>query len=642
MRRRTFLSGTAAASVGLAGCLSLQDGRERTTTESGPPRLHVEGRWLVDPDGQRVTLLGVNVTDPWWGDTYADLRGKGYWDTLDLATDDDAGWHTDVVRVPVEPRSIREVGVETMTEEYIDRVVERTRERGRYVIIDYHAIERYDTQIIDERLRRFWNHVGPRYAEESHVLYELFNEPTEPRGNGRETWQRWRETAQPWLDLLREQAPETPIIVGSPAWSSMVRFAPENPFEGGNLLYSAHLFPSTNKAFWEPQFGDPAFDVPVFVDEWGYIDDEHTGIEPHMIGTTDGWGRPFRAWLDSHPNVHWTAWVFDSEWMPRMFDHEWNLLGGNDHMGVFTREWLADRSDTNPRAPDETGEPPTAPSVEVGAVESTTATVTWQHDTDGPPIAQFRVTVADREPQLLRGARESVTVRGLAPAETYEVSVVAVDGYGNRSPPGRATVETASATATTVPAAGSSPSIDDGLGGAWTQTTPHELGNWAIEPTGAGDLAAEWRALWDETALSVVVSIADDDRNTDAAEVWRNDAAELYLDLDNSRAASYDGHDDLQLVFPRAGGVQAGSNSAPVADGVEVATVEIDGGWRVETAVPWAAYEVDPSAGDRIGFDVHVIDGGGESRSKRAWAAESDVAWENPRAFGVVELGAPE
>nr|WP_225335714.1 cellulase family glycosylhydrolase [Halomicrobium urmianum] len=351
MDRRQFLAGTAAGAAGaLAGCSD----RSESASASRPPRLSVEGRWLTDPDGHRVVLRGVNVVDPRWGVRNEDERGKGYRDTLRLATDADAGWHARVLRVPVTPASVRAARLGTLLEDYLDRVVELAAEQGVYVLIDYHAIERYDTSEIDTRLREFWDRVAPRYADEAHVLYELFNEPTEPAGNGIESWRAWRETAQPWVDLIRDRAPETPVLVGSPQWTSMTRFAPEAPFDGEDLLYTVHLFPSWERDTWEANFGDPALDVPVFVTEWGYANADGERYEPHMVGTTEDWGRPFRRWTETHPDVNWCAWTFDSHWAPNMFDHDWNLLGGDDYMGQFTKEWLRDARDEHPVSGDAT------------------------------------------------------------------------------------------------------------------------------------------------------------------------------------------------------------------------------------------------------------------------------------------------
>ncbi|MFB6200835.1 MAG: sugar-binding protein [Halorhabdus sp.] len=645
MRRRSFLAGTVTATAGLAGCGALS-GRTDETTSDGPERLRVEDNWLVDSDETPVTLRGVNVVDPWWGTTYAKTHGKGYWETIELATDGDRGWDTDVLRVPIQPATVEQVGLETLTEDYLDRVVEMTRERDVYVIVDYHAIERYDTERIDTRLRAFWNHVAPRYAEASHVFYEVFNEPTRPAGNGRESWRTWRETAQPWVDLVRDHAPKTPIIVGSPEWSSMVRFAPEDPFQGDNLLYTAHVFPSWDASTWESHFGDPALEVPVFLDEWGYIGLKRENVDPHMVGSTDGWGRPFRDWLASHPNVNWSAWSFSAEWMPVMFDHQWNLLGGDDYMGAFVKQWLADASGrpANDRTITENS-PPEPPTVHVGSRSSTTATLGWTGvtDPDGDPIAQYRVTVDGGEPALVRGTKRSVEITGLSPGETYEVRIVAVDPMGATSDPATATVSTPSREepVLSMPRAPAKPTVDGDVDDVWSSLPEHSVGQW-LWGENAADVRASWRGCWDDRGLYVLVDVTDGDSVTALDEEYRNDVVEIYLDLDNSRTNNYDGEDDFQLLYPRGSQrVIPGANSATNVEPIRVTTTETDGGWRVETAIPWEPYGVTPETGTTFGFDVHVSDNedGNEREGKRAWYARSDVSWQTPQAFAVVELG---
>lgn len=412
----------------------------------------------------------MNVVNPWWGETYADAHGKDFWDTVRLATDETEGWYTDVIRVPAPPDMIAEAGLETMVEEYLDRVVELTRERGVYVLLDYHAVARYDTTEMDTRLREFWNLVAPRYAEESHVLYELFNEPTRPAGEGLDSWLTWRETAQPWVDLVRDHAPET-------------------------------------------------------------------------------------------------------------------------------------------------------------------------------PIAQYRVTVGDRDPLVFRSTRNSVEITDLSPGETYDVRVVAVDANGRASDPTTLTVSTPSAgdPVLSIPRAPATPTIDATVEELWSQVPSRTIDRW-LWGEAATDPQATWRACWDAQALYVLVSVADDDVVTDGELPYRNDSVELYLDLDNSRAADYDGRNDLHAVYVRGHQwVAAGTDLPAGTDPIDVATTETDDGWRLETAIAWDPHGVTPSRGHRLGFDVHVADNeGGEKRDgKRTWFAETDTSWKDPRTFAVVELGGP-
>jgi hypothetical protein len=75
--------------------------------------------------------------------------------------------------------------------------------------------------------------------------------------------------------------------------------------------------------------------VPYFITEWGW---QQGGSVP-TSGTKSGYGVPFSAYLDSK-GVSWTAWVFDNYWQPMMFDTSWNLLGGENYMGQFTKDLL--------------------------------------------------------------------------------------------------------------------------------------------------------------------------------------------------------------------------------------------------------------------------------------------------------------
>jgi hypothetical protein len=612
---------------------------------------------LVDPNGNEVVLRGVNTADPWWADTYSDQRGNDYAATLDLATDRGAGWCPRVVRIPCQPNSVASEGVEGFAEDYLDSAIETCRERGVYAIVDYHTIERYDTDDVDRRIREFWETIAPRYAEESHVLYELFNEPTEPYGNGLDSWNRWRETAQPWVDLVREAAPETPIIVGSPQWTSLTRFAPEAPFEGDDLVYAGHIYPSDGPDSWEPNYGTPAEDVPVMITEWGYLSVQGQGHDPHMMGTTSGWAEPFRSWLTTHANVGWAAWCFDSVWDPQMFTDDWDLLGGEHYMGRFTKEWLYETRNAagpaitafddvaEPDEPDDETPPDPPEGVSVTTVSTRSAGLTWDHATDDETSVALYTVYADGQPAVRVGEKTtSTTVTGLQSESTVELRVTATDTAGNestRSDPVTVTTDEPTVHAQ-VPRASEAPALDGRTtDGAWSAATPHPLETALVgREVGESDLSATWRALWDDRALYVAVTVTDDSVTADSDAAWQDDSVEVYVDADNSKRSEYDGENDFQFVVPYGAESVSTGGASPAPGDTEHAQRQTPDGWQLELRFPWSAGGVSPEAGDFVGFDVHVNDDddGGERDAKIAWFASEDDAWQNPQLFANVEL----
>lgn len=639
MHRRQYLTSLSVGSlVGVTGCSSQHTAGPET---SGPPRLQVEGRWVTDPDGNPVVLRGVTVVDPIWGIEHERKRGRDYWDTLRLATDASEGWYARVLRIPVQPRSISEAGLDTIVE-HLDRAVELAAEQDVYVLIDYHASERYDTASIDRRLRTFWDRVAPRYANNSHVIYELFRAPTEPAAGEIEAWRNWREHASPWVSLVQNHAPDTPIVVGSPALSSMTAYADEEPFAQDNLLYSAQLYPSWEPHSWEETFGTPALEVPVFVTEWGYanIDTTDSSLGDYLIGTTDAWGEPFRAWVDAHENIHWCATKFDSRRQPAMFDDNWTLREGNDHMGSLVKEWLADRrQDHQPgeatSIPSGEGSAPMPPeSVRIDRVHETGATVRWEAppDPDGDDILQYRVTVNDREPVILRGVEQSVMLSDLTPDQAYEASVTAVDERGLESRSTSVAFRTLDRRTpeATIPRTSSAP-IDNA--DAWQLDEPRLI-DMVLWTDRSFETTANWQAVWDKNSLYIRIEITN-------IEDWQDTFADVYLDLDNSREMSYDGENDLQMIVQRDSAVIVqGANSSPITEDTSVRTTEIENGWRAEFTIPWGDYGIRPIIGHRIGMDAHVIiKDAGERVAKLGWFDESDAAWEVPQKFATVELG---
>ena len=154
-------------------------------------------------------------------------------------------------------------------------------------------------------------------------------------------------------------------------------------------------------------------------------------------------------------------------------------------------------------------------------------------------------------------------------------------------------------------------------------------------------LAAEYKAMWDENNLYILVEVTDHILRHNPAAAWRdNDGIELYLDANNAKAANYGQNDFAYAFIWDANTPEMKENQHNRTDGVQYAMVTTDHGYRLEAAFPWTALGVSPATGAKIGLDVQVNDseGNAERDGKISWHDDNDRAWQTPQALGNAEL----
>jgi hypothetical protein len=187
------------------------------------------------------------------------------------------------------------------------------------------------------------------------------------------------------------------------------------------------------------------------------------------------------------------------------------------------------------------------------------------------------------------------------------------------------------------------PVIDGKVDDVWNDAKAYKIANVMYEPPkSSDDLSADYKAMWDENNLYLLVDVTDDILKHDTSpEAWyESDSVEVYIDVTDSKSAQY-GQTDYQYGFnwdetsPQMQELRHGRTN-----GVQYALVTTDKGYRVEIKLPWSTLGTKPSVGAKIGLDIQVNDNdaGGKRKSKIAWHAREDNAWENPQAFGNAEL----
>ena len=318
---------------------------------AAPPRLYVDGNKIKDPNGNNVVLRGVSMIDvgaveEWYG---------GAINLVDRLTNQDdtngnsPGWFTKVIRIPVYPQDSPDFNspfkFNPDNNDFYDNllrpVVDYCAEKNVYAVIDWHYITNTYDKV--DQTSEFWAYMAQRFADDNHVIFELFNEPVNTGGSDTDNWLSVRDDMQTWIDIVRTYAPHNLILVGTPRWSQIIAPTADYPVSDNNVIYVAHIYPYhwlSNNSYYTSSVVTAAAAHPVIVGEWGFISDAGAGI---LNGTAGNYGEPLKEFLEEN-RISNIAWAAHYDWDPHMFDPNWQLLCGDGYMGCFAKDWLYEAS----------------------------------------------------------------------------------------------------------------------------------------------------------------------------------------------------------------------------------------------------------------------------------------------------------
>lgn len=144
---------------------------------------------------------------------------------------------------------------------------------------------------------------------------------------------------------------------------------------------------------------------------------------------------------------------------------------------------------------------------------------------------------------------------------------------------------------------------------------------------------------WDATKLNLDFQILDKTAQNDSGNNWEDDSVEIYLDLNNAGAATYDG-DDFQINVPRDAGTLVGIGPNINFASITVARTENANGYQLKVSVPWNALNGAGSQLNKtIGFDVGINDDrDGVTRETQVMLYGFDQNYLNASQFGELLL----
>ena len=261
-----------------------EDKTEETTTEavvsqtpakpeSGTPfenhgKLSVKGTDIVDKNGNMYQLKGVSTHGIAW---FPDYVNKDCFQTF---RDD---WGANLIRIAMytdENGGYCNGGDKEYLKGLVDSGVNYATELGMYVIVDWHILHDLNPQVHKEDAKKFFEEVSAKYKNYDNVIYEICNEP-----NGGTSWEDVKSYAEEIIPIIRKNAPDAIIIVGTPNWSQDVDIAARNPITGyDNIMYAAHFYAAThtdnirNKVQTALDSG-----LPVFISEFSICDASGNG-----------------------------------------------------------------------------------------------------------------------------------------------------------------------------------------------------------------------------------------------------------------------------------------------------------------------------------------------------------------------------
>ena len=188
--------------------------------------------------------------------------------------------------------------------------------------------------------------MAPKFKNDTHVIYELFNEPVNQVGSDAGNWASVKSDMETWIGIVRASAPDNLIFVGTPRWCQIIGPTATDPVSDDNVVYISHIYPthwlSTSNLYYRNSITAAAAAHAVILGEWGF----ESSSDPNNYitnGTISNYGEPIKEFVEGI-GIGSIAWVASYNWEPPMFYPDWTLRVGEDEMGGFAKDWLFETS----------------------------------------------------------------------------------------------------------------------------------------------------------------------------------------------------------------------------------------------------------------------------------------------------------
>lgn len=309
------------------------------------PRLHVEGRYLKDTQGNIVNLHGFAQTySPWFNE-----QGK-YWTNYNVSgclkynkgiIDQvmAAGWKMSFIRIHMDPYWSNTPGLSVTGESdisafnftrfktYLNSVfipmAEYAISKGLYVVMRPPGVCPDSITVGDaynKYLIKVWGYVTQqsKLKNNPNVLFELANEPVGIYKSDRSSggFDDLKKYFQSVVDTIRASCDNIVLVPGL-GWQSQYQGFAEYPVKGGNVGYAVHVYPgwfnSGNgyAAFqkgWDNQVKPAANFAPIVVTEMDWAPAKYNsswGKDSTGVAGGNGFGANFKKITDASGNVSW-------------------------------------------------------------------------------------------------------------------------------------------------------------------------------------------------------------------------------------------------------------------------------------------------------------------------------------------------
>lgn len=237
--------------------------------------------------------------------------------------------------------------------EQLKLIVEEAKELGQYVIIDFHS---HDADVNEKDAIDFFEKVSEACALYQHVIYEIFNEPTE-----KHSWTQVKTYAEKIIPIIRDNAPESLIIVGTPTYCQDIGSVIGSEITGElahNLLYSLHYYGTCGNDlegnflchdYLRDSLESWSQTLPLFISEYGHSDPLGGGETSQDPEIDEDNNKTWYTLVDELglSGCHWS--ICDKNELASMFnrgttiDQDWSSDSVLTQSGGIIKERLAGR-----------------------------------------------------------------------------------------------------------------------------------------------------------------------------------------------------------------------------------------------------------------------------------------------------------